>query len=251
MEVHHHPDVHHKPKKWKEYFLEFIMIFLAVTLGFIAENIREHITEKAKERKYIEGFIRNLKDDTATLNHVIRFDARLINGIDSMLRLSHANMIIDSNRKAFYYYATRYCYSSSAFKSNDITLQQLKSTGDYKLIERDHVADSLIKYGNDVQNIYNQGEYYLVYFKDILSRLDELTDRTVLNDSSYLISGNLPNKPLPLLRDKDGQLATLFNKLFDFKLITQSYSENNLKPQLKNAKRLILFLQSTYDIGNE
>ncbi|HMG14759.1 MAG TPA: hypothetical protein VK590_04900 [Saprospiraceae bacterium] len=23
MEVHHHPDLHHKPKKWKEYFLEF------------------------------------------------------------------------------------------------------------------------------------------------------------------------------------------------------------------------------------
>ncbi len=31
MEVHHHPDLHHKPKKWKEYFLEFLMIFLAVT----------------------------------------------------------------------------------------------------------------------------------------------------------------------------------------------------------------------------
>ena len=32
MEVHHHPDLHHKPKKWKEYFLEFLMIFLAVTM---------------------------------------------------------------------------------------------------------------------------------------------------------------------------------------------------------------------------
>jgi hypothetical protein len=48
MEVHHHPDIHHKPKKWKEYFLEFLMIFLAVTLGFIAENLREHLTERAK-----------------------------------------------------------------------------------------------------------------------------------------------------------------------------------------------------------
>lgn len=34
MEVHHHPDLHHKRKKLKEYFLEFFMIFLAVTLGF-------------------------------------------------------------------------------------------------------------------------------------------------------------------------------------------------------------------------
>jgi len=38
MEV-HHPHLHHKPKKWKEYFLEFSMIFIAVTPGFLAENI--------------------------------------------------------------------------------------------------------------------------------------------------------------------------------------------------------------------
>ena len=37
MEVHHHPEVPHKSKSWKEYFLEFLMIFLAVTLGFFAE----------------------------------------------------------------------------------------------------------------------------------------------------------------------------------------------------------------------
>jgi hypothetical protein len=42
MEVHHHPHV--EKKNFKDYFLEFVMIFLAVTLGFIAENIREDIT---------------------------------------------------------------------------------------------------------------------------------------------------------------------------------------------------------------
>jgi hypothetical protein len=45
MEVHHHPDLNHAKKNWKGYFLEFLMIFLAVPLGFFAETIREHITE--------------------------------------------------------------------------------------------------------------------------------------------------------------------------------------------------------------
>ncbi len=45
MEVHDHPQI--EKKGIKEYFLEFIMIFLAVTLGFIAENIREKITEQS------------------------------------------------------------------------------------------------------------------------------------------------------------------------------------------------------------
>ena len=46
MEVHHHPDLHHKKKNFTEYFLEFLMIFLAVTLGFFAENVREHFDEE-------------------------------------------------------------------------------------------------------------------------------------------------------------------------------------------------------------
>ncbi len=52
MEVHHHPNV--EKKGIKEYFLEFLMIFLAVTLGFFAENIREKITDRAIEKEYME-----------------------------------------------------------------------------------------------------------------------------------------------------------------------------------------------------
>jgi hypothetical protein len=72
MEVHHHPDLHHKRKKFREYLLEFVMIFLAVTMGFLAENIREHVSDKEKEREYINSLIGNLKEDTAGIDKVIR-----------------------------------------------------------------------------------------------------------------------------------------------------------------------------------
>jgi hypothetical protein len=39
MEVHHHPDLHYKKKDFKEYFLESLMIFLAVTIAFCAEKM--------------------------------------------------------------------------------------------------------------------------------------------------------------------------------------------------------------------
>ena len=65
MEVHHHPDLHHKKKNFKEYFLEFLMIFLAVTLGFFAENIRESISSRDKENIDIRRLSRNLTEDSA------------------------------------------------------------------------------------------------------------------------------------------------------------------------------------------
>src|ERR1700733_4696770 len=58
MEVHHHPKV--EKKNFKEYFLEFIMIFLAVTMGFIAENIREHFTETKIAHQNLEAYRNDL-----------------------------------------------------------------------------------------------------------------------------------------------------------------------------------------------
>lgn len=51
MEVHHHPHVENLSaeqagKKFKEYFLDFIMNYLAIMMGLIAESIRENISNK-------------------------------------------------------------------------------------------------------------------------------------------------------------------------------------------------------------
>ena len=53
MEVHHHAhnaDGHRGKKKWTHYLWEFLMLFLAVTLGFFVENQREHYIEHKREK---------------------------------------------------------------------------------------------------------------------------------------------------------------------------------------------------------
>lgn len=44
------------------------MIFLAVTLGLMAGNIREHIGDRSREKEYIENIRKDLVLDTANLN---------------------------------------------------------------------------------------------------------------------------------------------------------------------------------------
>ena len=83
MEVHHYPDLHHKPKKWKEYFLEFLMIFLAVTMGFFAENIRENYVEHKSAREYASLLIEDLATDTVALNNAARVMNLIITAGDS------------------------------------------------------------------------------------------------------------------------------------------------------------------------
>ena len=87
MEVHKHPHhVTHK-KKWGEYLLEFFMLFLAVFLGFVAENIREHNVERQREKEYIESLIADLKSDQQVLEqHIVHVKSGL-SMMDSMLAL--------------------------------------------------------------------------------------------------------------------------------------------------------------------
>ena len=71
MEMHHHLDLHHKPKRRKEYFLEFLMIFLAVTLDFFAENIREHFADKEKAKQSIATIVTAIESDSSQLKDII------------------------------------------------------------------------------------------------------------------------------------------------------------------------------------
>src|SRR5882757_1726159 len=74
MEVHHHPHLEHKAKPWKEYLLEGFMIFVAVTMGFFAETIREGISDRSKGHEYIRSFVEDMQRDTTTLAVQIAYD---------------------------------------------------------------------------------------------------------------------------------------------------------------------------------
>ena len=69
MEVHHHP--HIEKKSFKEYFFEGLMIFLAVSMGFIAENIRENINNTEHAKILTEQLVKDLIIDTVNINRII------------------------------------------------------------------------------------------------------------------------------------------------------------------------------------
>ena len=72
MEVHHH--AHTARKKWTHYFWEFLMLFLAVFCGFLAEYQLEHKIEKDRAKQYVYSLYEDLKTDTARLNFLLGYD---------------------------------------------------------------------------------------------------------------------------------------------------------------------------------
>lgn len=87
MEVHHHPQLDHKSKPWKEYLLEGFMIFIAVMMGFIAENIREDITNREHVRQLTSQLVQELKTDTTNLDEIYLKESQIRSSNDSLFDL--------------------------------------------------------------------------------------------------------------------------------------------------------------------
>ena len=156
MEVHHHPHV--EKKSFKEYFLEFLMIFLAVTMGFFAENIREHFVEKKKEIKTIATFKNELQKDTARLNSIINVYIPAHNfWTDSAIKLINANKL-RGNEKTVFKVITNAC-AWQVYSTPEIAMNILKNSGYYNLIENTELKKEILGYDVIIQNYSNYSNF--------------------------------------------------------------------------------------------
>jgi hypothetical protein len=245
MEVHHHPEV--GKKNFKEYLLEGVMIFLAVTMGFLAESLRENLSDKEKEKEYITSFVRNLQQDTTNLRYTISDNQRKGRGLDSLIHLSFKNLGEPANSQLLYRYCRRYVGFYSAFISDDATMLQLKNSGGLRFVKHSHIADSIAQYDLEMRAIYLAESPYSKAIDGALTAMQELLIYTLQEDTAYYKNGVFTNKDLPLLTDDQKKIQIFFNKISDERGWTQNYI-NNLQARLPFTIRLIKYLKEQYGL---
>ena len=144
MEVHHHS--HTSRKKWTHYFWEFLMLFLAVFCGFMAENQREHMIEHQRENKFIRTLVSDLEADISRLTTIIQLRNERALMLDSFSRLLNSEDVLSHTNDLYYYnsFATRGV--AFRFTPVDGTMQQLKNGGNLRLVRKSFVSDSIISF---------------------------------------------------------------------------------------------------------
>lgn len=150
MEVHYHPHLNRESKTGKEYFTEFIMIFLAVTLGFFAENMREKIVDKGKAKEYAQSLYDDLKVDTTVIQRTYSEKTWIAAKFDSAKIILASGDLYKNNE--FIYYIDKYLSFNDVFTSQDVTYQQLRSSGSFRYIK----DISLYKKIADYYNLYSR-----------------------------------------------------------------------------------------------
>ena len=142
MEVHAH--THTERKKWTHYFWEFLMLFLAVFCGFLAENQREHMVEHRREKEFMVSMLSDLKSDTTNLGFMHRTFKQSISHIDSLIPLLEETELMETNAGKIY---QQQVILNLFFKwiYNDRTINQLKNSGNFRLIRKKNMRKHCMK----------------------------------------------------------------------------------------------------------
>lgn len=141
MEVHHHA---HVPKKWKEYVTEFIMLFAAVTLGFIAENLREHQIENERAKEYLELFKDEIKRNHASIDSVLKFGLPVLARNEQLYFDLYANKNISNTEIAQSLDLMVY-----RFSNDKRIFDQMKNSGSLRYIKDQHLIEEINRYESD------------------------------------------------------------------------------------------------------
>jgi len=179
MEVHHHPDLHHERKPWREYILEYIMIFLAVTTGFFAESYREHLSEHSKEREYAVNIKKDLVADTVNINIWIPSLYNRILKFDTLITYLETPGLVENGSNM--YLLARLSTRNAIYEPNNNTILEMKSSGNLRLIRNREIINDLLNTERLLEQYRNLVD--IEEKEDVLSYplLGQLFDATVFD----------------------------------------------------------------------
>ena len=260
MEVHHHS--HTEKKSFKEYLLEGLMIFLAVTMGFIAENIRENITENRKAAEIAESLYKEVYADSIAMQQKINL--RLQKETEMVyLRDYFKDSTLDNfSKKAGIAMVWTFILTyQTTFEPKDGILSQLKNSSTIKFFKTPElqnlvgdlgVAIARVRIRNEQEYNYVQGftrPYALKHFD--FRWFDQFTEQGKLSTIQALFKKEYPDlifhlNNLPDLKRNEAESLVAY-----YLLLARSGRQVFYQDYIKANHKLLEALKHNYHIKKE
>ncbi|WP_300567755.1 hypothetical protein [Flavobacterium sp.] len=256
MEVHKHPHhVTHK-KKWKEYLLEFFLIFLAIFLGFFAENIRESVIEHHRSKEFALSLVKDLQNDTISINTYRKSSATYIATADSLLNLGKKSLVNRNSAKFSFY--TRFMYWTVPHSWNRATFEQIKNSGSLRYFKNYQLLEKIMKYDALVNEIEGEFQNHQTRGNILLNQINKVIDPEIHRDlSKYVImefdtiSNETKERYFSAKTESLEGKRSEINVLLNIVIVQQRnlrYNDPKLLKTKKLASELISDLKKEYDI---
>ena len=247
MEVHAH--THTERKKWTHYFFDFLMLFLAVFAGFLAENWREHIVEQKREKEYIHSMIEDLKRDTTvlSLDNSTRKEAVVM--YDSVITLLNKKNRSQFEQQRIYYLARMAIRLSPFPILNDRAYEQMKSSGNLRLVHNKEIADRITKYYFNTKEFSVNTDQTLLRLQSLIEYEGKVFDGVVFQEMTNIKSFEIIQPTgNPALITEDKIILNELSVRIHYVLSILLYSQNFIIDLEAEATQLIDVLKKEYDL---
>ena len=245
MEIHAH--THTERKKITHYLWEFLMLFLAVFCGFLAENQREHYIEHQREKQYMRSLLEDLQTDTATINRVHSRALTQISFLDSLTESgNHIAANPDDINKLYFLQGNATRFLNIHFE--DGTSSQLKNAGGMRLIRKEGVAKVIREYWDHVETLYRVRDRLEMVGENIA----DVSSRIFYN--KYFVPGKEPLDPPIEIRpgavfiDNDPKLMAEYINRVASKLLRTKVYITELESAIQVANRLMGLIKEEYHL---
>jgi hypothetical protein len=241
MEVHAH--THTPRKKWTHYFWEFLMLFLAVFCGFLAENQREHMIEHQRAKDFAKSLVQDFQNDVTAINIQKRSSEHFIAITDSLLECSKQKL--EGRNAAKFSFYTRFMYWTVPLTWNRATFEQIKNSGSLRYFKNYKLLEKLMKYDAQVNEIEGEFNNHQTRGNMLLKLINEIMDPAYHHDlSKYRLMSldtmsratreyyfNVKIEPLETKRDKIREMLNMI-------VVQQRNLRFNIDTRLEPAKEL-------------
>ena len=253
MEVHAHS--HTARKNWTHYFWEFLMLFLAVSLGFYAENTREVILHKKEVKTQLNAMLSDLQSDINLFDSVTYRNSYGALMADSLVELLHSDI---TNTSEIYFAARTVTANLGYYYSNSKSFEQLKTAGLLRYIKDKELLDSIGTYYTSFQWLANQTDLLRLKMDEIHKGNTRLFDSYVFQQMminikiiAYSGSGGQRtdiNKPMvkPLLLSADARDINTVSLNYHYYSTTIKFYIRNAIALANRAKGLIEMIKKEY-----
>ena len=258
MEVHHH--AHTARKRWTHYLWEFLMLFLAVFCGFLAENQREHFVENHRAKDYAKGLINDLKDDTSELKTGLLYITFIKNCVDSLISMVNAEKRDGTVPGSFYYYS-RFVSHSYPIDWNKSTINQLILSGNLRYFKNKELVNKINKFYTLESSISNRDQTDLIYRDKIVELRNQILVGELFSgftikkiwvevyaEDSSAYMDSLIEKKLPLQKGYNDKMDAYINYLSDRSQRLGHFIEKDYPSAVSGAEQIITLLKNEYKL---
>jgi len=246
MEVHAH--AHTARKKWTHYLWEFLMLFLAVFCGFLAENFREEQVEHHREKQYMYSMLQDLRVDITEIDSNLLLGLQVAIALDSVIYILNEEDPVKNVKRLYEKFPIAGRIVQAGF--TDRTSSQLKSSGSLRLVRNADLSDSISSYWAKVV----EDEKIASLMFEVQGKAGDIASQVF---SMKYYGKRDPNNPLTktmavrydakLLDDNPKLIAQFVNRITPRLGILYNYL-NNLRETKMMALHLIEFIKKEYHL---